>query len=203
METTKLQAEVRELRGKGPARRLRAEGKLPAVFYGPGQEPIALTLDPKEVVAPLRGAFGRNSLFSVSVDGAEHLAMVRDLSVEPVSRELLHVDLLKVDVSRPITTKVPVRATGRAIGVVKGGKLQVARRVLPVRCVPTAIPAELVIDVTEIDMMQTFDVQDLNLPEGVEVLLPAVQTLAAVVEDKRAAREAEKKAAEEAKTAEA
>ena len=79
METTTLQAEVRASRGKGPARRLRAEGKVPGVFYGPGVEPTPLTLSPKELTKALRGERGRNVVFKLSVDGKDELAMVKDV----------------------------------------------------------------------------------------------------------------------------
>ena len=93
METTTLQAEVRDSRGKGPARRLRAQGKIPAVFYGQGIEPTPLTLSPKELKKALRGERGRNVVFKLSVGGKDELAMIKDLTIDPVSRELLHVDL--------------------------------------------------------------------------------------------------------------
>ncbi len=93
METTTLQAEVRAGRGKGPARRLRAQGKLPGVFYGPGLEPTPLTLSPKELEKALRGKRGRNVVFKLTIDGKDELAMVRDVAIDPVTQRLLHVDL--------------------------------------------------------------------------------------------------------------
>ena len=96
METTTLQAEVRDSRGKGPARRLRAQGQVPGVFYGPGLEPTPLTLSPKELEKALRGERGRNVVFKLSVGGKDELAMVKDVSTDPVSQELLHVDLYRV-----------------------------------------------------------------------------------------------------------
>ena len=81
METQTLQAEVRDSRGKGPARRLRAQGKVPGVFYGPGLEPTPLTLSPKELEKALRGERGRNVVFALSVGGKEELAMVKDVTV--------------------------------------------------------------------------------------------------------------------------
>ncbi|MGB5695622.1 MAG: 50S ribosomal protein L25, partial [Polyangiales bacterium] len=96
METTTLQAEVRASRGKGPARRLRAQGKVPAVFYGPGVEPTPLTLSPRELTKALRGERGRNVVFKLSVGGKDELAMVRDLMTDPVTHELLHIDLYRV-----------------------------------------------------------------------------------------------------------
>ena len=110
--TTTLQAEVREERGKGPARKLRAQGKLPAVFYGPGIDPTALTVDPKELEKALRGEFGRNTLFTLAYGGKEELAMVRELVVDPVSRTPLHVDFYRVSTEREVVVDVPFSTHG-------------------------------------------------------------------------------------------
>ena len=198
MEKQTLQAEVRAERGKGPARRLRAQGKLPAVFYGPGVEPTPLTVDPKELEAHLRGPFGRNTLFALAFSGKTELAMVRDLVVTPVDRALVHVDFLKVSEDKPVRAEVPITTEGRAIGVVKGGKLNVTRRSVPVLANPTDIPAKIVIDVRKLDLFESVRVQDLQLPEGVTITLRPEQTLAAVVEDRRAKKLAEEKEAAEA-----
>ncbi len=198
METTKLQAEVRAERGKGPARRLRASGKLPAVFYGPGITPTPLTVDPAELERHLRGVYGRNTLFELSYGDASELAMVRDLVVEPVSRRLVHVDFLRVSLDREVKAEVPLETKGRAIGVVKGGLLNITRRTVPVVCKPNLIPPAIVVDVSGIDLHETVTVGQLDLPEGVRVTLPPELTLAIILEDKRAARLAEEKAKAEA-----
>jgi large subunit ribosomal protein L25 len=186
METTKLEAEVRAERGKGPARRLRSEGKLPAVFYGPEVEPTPLTVDPKVLEEALRGPRGRNTLFELSVGSDTHLAMVRDVAVEPVSRSLVHADLLRVTAETAITVEVPFKTTGRAAGVVAGGKLNVTRRTIPVRTTPGNIPTEIVGDVTELEMYQSISMKDITLPEGVEATLDPELTLAIVLEDRKA-----------------
>ncbi len=199
MESQTLQAEVRAERGKGPARRLRVQGKLPAVIYGPGVEPTPLTVDPKELARHLHGAFGRNTLFKLAFGGGEELAMVRDVDVEPVSRELVHVDFLRVTAESDVVVEVPIRTSGRAIGQVKGGAVNVARRTVPVRSKPTQIIAEIVVDITEVDLNGTVSVKDIALPEGLAITLKPELTLVAVVEDKKAARAAAKEAKEEAK----
>lgn len=201
METTKLEAEVRALRGKGPARRLRSEGKLPAVFYGPEVDPTPLTVDPKALEEALRGPRGRNTLFEVTFGSDSHLAMVRDLDVEPVSRALIHADLLKVTTETPIKVEIPFKTKGRAAGVVAGGKLNVTRRTVPVRTTPGNIPTEIVVDVTALEMFQTISVKDLVLPEGVEAALAPELTLAIVLEDRKAQKELEAAAAAEAAAA--
>ena len=196
METTTLQAEVRAGRGKGPARRLRAEGKVPGVFYGPGVEPTPLTLSPKELTKALRGERGRNVVFKLSVDGKEQLAMVKDLTTDPVTQELLHIDLYRILEDKVLEVNVPFRTYGRSVGVVQGGVLNVTRRVLPVRTTPAKIPVSIDVDVTQLGLKDTISVEEIELPEGVECSLNPKLTLVIILEPRKAtAAEVEEDAA--------
>ena len=196
METTTLQAEVRVTRGKGPARRLRAEGKIPGVFYGPGLPPTSLTLSPKELTQALRGERGRNVVFKLSLNGKEELAMVKDLSTDPVTQELLHIDLYRIREDKVLEVHVPLRARGKSVGVVQGGVLNITRRTLPVRTTPANIPVSVEVDVTHLDLKDTLSVEDVEFPEGVECLLRPKLTLAIVLEPRKAsAAEEEEEAA--------
>jgi len=190
MEATKLEAEVRASRGKGPARRLRAAGKIPAVIYGGGIDSTALTLDPKELVKTLSGEKGRNSLFVVAFSGKTEHAMVRDVFVDPVTRIIQHVDFFRIDESLPIDAQVPLVTKGRALGVQKGGKLTVKFRTLPVKCIPALIPTKIEIDVTTIDLGSSVTVADLALPEGVSVTLRPTTAVCGVFEEKAVVEEA-------------
>ena len=195
METTTLQAEVRAGRGKGPARRLRAEGKVPGVFYGPGVEPTPLTLSPKELTKALRGERGRNVVFKLSVDGKDELAMVKDLTTDPVTQELLHIDLYRIVEDKALEVNVPFRTYGRSVGVVQGGVLNVTRRVLPLRTTPANIPVSIEVDVTHLALKDTISVEDIVLPEGVECSLNPKLTLVIILEPRKAtAAEAEEDA---------
>ncbi len=201
METTTLQAEVRAGRGKGPARRLRAQGKLPAVVYGPGIEPTPLTVDPEALEGHLRAAYGRNTLFNLAFEGKEVVAMVKDIVVEPVGRALLHVDFVTIDPSKEVIVDVPFTTHGRPAGVVAGGLLNIARRTVRLRCKPADIPAIIDVDVEHLNMFETFSVKDLPLADGVVAIQDPELTLAIVMEDKAAKRLAAKEAKEAAKAA--
>ena len=201
METTTLQAEVRDSRGKGPARRLRAQGKVPGVFYGPGVEPTPLTLSPKELEKALRGERGRNVVFKLSVGGKDELAMVKDVTTDPVSQELLHVDLYRVFEDKVLEVDVPFRAKGRAQGVVMGGVLNVTRRTLPLRTTPANIPVSIEVDVTPLNLKDTISVEQVELPEGVECTLAPKLTLVIILEPRKAAAAAEETEAGEGEAA--
>ena len=186
METTTLQAEVRASRGKGPARRLRAEGKIPGVFYGPGVQPTPLTLSPKELTQALRGERGRNVVFKLSVDGKDQLAMVKDVTTDPVTQELLHIDLYRILEDKVLEVHVPLHAIGRSVGVVQGGVLNITRRTLPLRTTPANIPVSIDVDVTHLDLKDTISVEDVEFPQGVECMLRPKLTLAIVLEPRKA-----------------
>ncbi|MCA9601288.1 MAG: 50S ribosomal protein L25 [Polyangiales bacterium] len=178
MNTQTLSAEVRTGGGKGPSRQLRMRGLIPAVFYGPEVEPQSISVSPKELVKALSTQFARNVVIEVDVAGKKELAMVREVQVHPLTREALHVDLYRVMADRPVEVKVPFRTEGKAVGVQKGGAINLNFRDLPVRAKPMDIPAEIVADVTNLDIGDAVTTKDLVLAEGVTVVLKAERRLA-------------------------
>lgn len=178
MEAQTLKAEVRNGSGKGPARQLRMRGLIPAVFYGPNKEPMNLTVSPDAVSAALRGAFGRNQLMTLDFGGGKtELAVVRDIAVDPISRRPMHVDFYSVALDRPVHTKVPFIATGRAKGVAEGGVMHKIFRDLPVYGPPGNIPADITVDTTPLEMHQSIKAKDISLAGGVTVSLPPERNL--------------------------
>lgn len=190
MDIQTLQAEVRHEGGKGPARQLRMKGLIPAVFYGPGTEPTAISVSPKALRKALSTEYGRNQVVELLFGERKELAVVHELQVHPVDRTLVHADFYRVALDREIEQRVPFETTGKAIGVAEGGVLRVIYRQLPVRCSPNKVPAKIVVDVTRLNMHDEIFTRDLELPAGVVVKLPPDRPLVAVVpEDKRAAEE--------------
>lgn len=169
MEPQTLQAEVRQKGGKGPARQLRMRGLIPAIFYGPGKDPVKLQVSPKDLEKVLTGAYGRNQVLELAWGDEKELAIVKDLEVDPVSRRLLHADFYSVTKDRAVQTKVPFETKGRALGVQKGAAMRKLFRELPIRAFPQDVPDAIVLDVTPLDMGAVVKVEDLLLPEGVEV----------------------------------
>ncbi len=177
MEPQTLSAEVRHKGGKGPARQLRARGKIPAIFYGPGTEPMKLAVSPLDLEKTLTGEYGRNQLLELHIGGDKKLALVRDLEVDPVTRRVLHVDFYGVARDRKVDATVPFESQGRSIGVQRGGFLRKVYRDLPVRACPQDVPAAIIVDVSPLDIGQVVKVSDLPLPPGVEVRYPAERRL--------------------------
>src|SRR5690348_10392342 len=125
-----LAAETRNERGKGPARRMRAAGRIPGTLYGAGQQPLAVSLDPAQVGKILRSEAGHNTIFNLNVTGGESTAaMLVDWQREPLKGRLLHVDLKRIALDKPIRVSIPVQVRGEAVGVkMEGGILEVVTR---------------------------------------------------------------------------
>jgi large subunit ribosomal protein L25 len=196
MTTNTLVASLRPLGGKGPSRRLRASGKIPAVAYGGDMPATALAVSPKDLTKLLSGEHGLNTVVELEVDGKVKLhTLVVDYQIHPVTRAILHADFKKIDLDKPVDVEVKLELIGKAAGVTAGGELHQIFKKLPVRCRPALIPVKLVHDVTEIGLDEAAHVKELKLPEGVEVLLPPERTIATVYT-------AKKRGAEEEATAE-
>ena len=176
-----LKAEPRKTGGKSEVRRVRRNGLVPAVAYGPGFPSTPIAVPPKEVASVLRSELGRNTVIELNLEGTKHLAMIRDFTLHPVERYLEHVDFIEVKLDRPVDVEVPLFATGKPIGVTKGGVLRIVYRLVPIRCLPDRIPLKLEADVTNLELGGHIASQDLKLPEGVTVRTPPTQTLISIV----------------------
>jgi len=193
-----LQVQVRADSGKGVARKLRAAGRIPGVVYGRSQGAVPISLDPKLLRRALtRSESGLNTLFELEVEGGGDLhgkpVLVRDLQRDPVKGHYLHADLLAVDLQQKLQVAVPIHLTGKAHGVEFGGILDHSLREIELLCLPTAIPKEITVDVTALEVGESLHVRDIALPEGVElrsdadlsvvsVVLPAAEVTAAPAE---------------------
>ena len=162
-----LEAVRREGRRKNEANRLRASGKIPAVFYGPGKsgkakDAVAVSVDPKAVMRILHSDSGANTLISLKLDGSETRVMLREYQLDPVTHHLLHADFYELSMDKAITVSVPVQVKGEASGVKQqGGLLDFVTREIEVECLPTDIPEHIEIDVSELMLHQAIRVRDL------------------------------------------
>lgn len=176
---------------KGAARKLREMGRVPAVAYGPKQAPRHLSLDPK--LFPLqRIRFGLGHLYDVKVadaqDGgpASFKCLIREIQSNPVTRQLLHVDLYAVDMESPLSVEVEIELTGKAAGIIDGGLLSQILRSVEVVCLPSQIPAKLIADVTPLGVGDSLHLSDIKLPEGVKFTAHNDEAVALVAEPEAA-----------------
>jgi large subunit ribosomal protein L25 len=192
MQTTKLNAETRTINGKGAMRRLRNNGKIPAVSYGKGIATEQIAVSPKEIVAILATERGRNTLIELEIPGGRNRqVLLADFQYHPVTRSLLHADFLEVQENQQVDVDVPFEVTGKPKGVVAGGILRQVYRKLPLSCIPSKIPVKITHDVTELDIDDAVAAKLLALPEGVTVRLPPEQTVVSVTTEKKKMDDAE------------
>jgi large subunit ribosomal protein L25 len=191
MEPVTLAIEERTGTGKGDARKLRAKGLVPGVFYGPGASPVAVAATPKALTQVLTTAHRRNALLRFDLGGKQHLAMVKEVQVHPVTRQVRHFDLYEVSLDRQVAARVPVLTEGRAKGVIAGGEVNVVFRELPVRAAPNKLPAMITVDVTNMELGDVLKVKDLKLPEGLEVTMPAERNVVTCAEPRKQKAEEE------------
>lgn len=172
----KLRAESRTEAGKGPARRLRAHGEIPAVLYGSGIEPHPLKVKREDVSDVLRSEAGSNVLIDLQItdgkDKENHLVMIKEIQRHPFKERVLHVDFLKVARDEMVTMKVPIAVNGEeeSVGLKAGGTLQHNLREVDVECLPGDVPDHLYADITEAAIGDHLRVSDLEVPPGVTVL---------------------------------
>ena len=184
METFTVEGKIREGRGKGPARRTRLTGMVPAVLYGGKKESVSLAVNAKQVARILRSESGHNTIFTVQVaEGSEEKAMLKDWQVDPVSGALLHVDLFRIAMDVRMRVMVPVRTFGEPQGVkLQGGVFETVTREVEIECLPGDIPEEYKVDVTDMMIGKQLRAGDLPLdPEKVKLLTDPTRVLAHVV----------------------
>ena len=188
MELSKVNVVVRAAAKKGAARRVRSAGAVPGVLYGRAREPIAVTFNEKELLSSLDKEKRRNTLLTLTVRDAgkseEVMAMVRDAQINPLSRRLIHVDFLAVDLNTEVHVTVPIVLTGKAVGVTNGGNLHQSKHMVPVAAKPGAIPTKLEIDVSALEIGDALHVSDLKLGDGVRIVLDPKEAIASVVAPK-------------------
>jgi large subunit ribosomal protein L25 len=176
-----LEVEPRSERGKSEIRKLRAAGRLPAVIYGTGIEPQALTVPHHDFIRLLH-AHGMHALVQVKLaDGKEYLALVKEVQVDAVRQEALHVDFHRVEEDKPVHTEATVTLVGTPAGVKTGGILEVQTRNVAIQALPLAIPETIEFDVSALEIGTVARVGDLTPPEGVTILTDPDETLCSVV----------------------
>jgi large subunit ribosomal protein L25 len=172
MELRELTIRKRDGIGKGPARRLRRSGQVPATLYG-GASPVNIAVAPKDILRLIHGHEGSTQLFRVTFEGAKDgkMAIIRDMQFDPVSEHLIHVDLQEVAMDRTIQVSVAIHHVGESVGVKDTqGILEMVLREVRVSCLPGNIPEYLEADVTNLAIHDVLTVKDLKCPEGVRIL---------------------------------
>ena len=181
LETNVLEAQVRKPGTKNEARRVRREGKIPAVVYGAGKDSLPVTVDPRVVTRILNSESGHNTIFDLTLDGEKTKAMIVDWQYEPIKGRLLHIDLKRIALDRVLTVSVPIELKGEAEGVkTQGGILEQMLREVEIECLPADIPSYIELDVTQLTFGKVLRVSDLPQSDKIKFLTDENQPVAHV-----------------------
>jgi large subunit ribosomal protein L25 len=176
MQQIELEVALRMEKGKGPARRMRREGRIPGVLYGRGKDTYSLSLKPEDLKKILSSGARENTLIALKVmgEGAEKIGnqvvMLKDLQADPILRTYLHADFYIVAMDEKIEVEIPIRLTGKAEGTKVGGILEQPRREVRVRCLPSDIPEFIEVDVSSLNIGDSIHVQDIPSSAQYEIL---------------------------------
>jgi large subunit ribosomal protein L25 len=168
MSELTIEVQNRDKTGKGPNRRARAAGLIPAVVYGGGKESVAIQIDRKPMLDLMKKAGSEHPIFLLKLGDNQRHAMIREVQTHPISRQVVHIDFQRVMMDQKLRVQVPVVVVGVAYGVKnEAGVLDFVTREIEVECLPGDIPKQVEIDVTALHAGQHAEARDLKLPEGV------------------------------------
>jgi large subunit ribosomal protein L25 len=182
METITITVESRKSFGKGDAGRMRRQGRVPGVFYGPGKQAASLSIDAREFRMKIGGLEGSHliQLTSSLPEFQDKIAILREVQRHPLTSELVHVDLYEVDVNKALQITVPIHFLGKAEGVTLGGNLQSLMREITVECLPREIPEFVTVDVSALKIHDSLHISDIALPAGVKAVFDVNEAVVTV-----------------------
>lgn len=166
-----VKSEQRDKLGTNASRRLRKEGKVPANLYGPNRKSTPLTLKKKDIIQILKSESGENTIFKVYFDSTTQNVMIKEVQIDPLTDELIHVDLVQITMNKLVQVSVPVELSGEAVGEKsEGGFVDFVSRELNVECLPQNIPEQIGVDVSDLHINQSIRLEDLTPPQGVKFI---------------------------------
>jgi len=185
MDVITFTGEIREENGKGKARQARAGGRIPGVLYGAQADTIGISVDRKETERVLRHLVSHNVMADLVLkksDSQETIkTIVKEIQIEPVTREILHIDFYRIRMDKPVTMEIPVHLTGESIGVKQGGILDHGLRELKIEALPANLPDKIDVDISALNIGDALLVKDIKLPETVRVIDDAERVVIAVL----------------------
>lgn len=196
MERIKLLAEVRESRGSSYSRNLRAKGQIPGVIYGKGREPLALSIDEKEI----KKVIGKNSLIDLGFGEETASVVLKDIQRDPLRGNPIHFDFQEVDLKQRITITVSIHLEGTPAGIKEGGILQQTLREVDLECLPTEMPNYLQVDISHLKVGESLHVDELVVPENLTILTSPEEVVVTIVTPTLNVKEEEDDVADEEET---
>lgn len=195
MDDKKISAELRTDLGKSASRKMRKEGRIPAVVYG-HSEPVHISMDEKEFTKKFE-SLSESTIVELVVGKKSYNVLIKDYQDDIISSRIQHVDFFEIEKGKALRTNVPVHIEGNAKGVREGGVLEVRLHELEVECLPKDIPANISVDVSELEAGEAIHVEALDIPKGVKVLNMPEQTVVSVTVVKEVVEGTEEEGEEE------
>jgi large subunit ribosomal protein L25 len=185
MKEVILEVKERAEKGTRESRRLRTAGTIPAILYGAKQTPVSLGIAVKEFNRVIHGGAGENVVLTLKFGGHKNegkTAIIKEVQRDPVSRTIVHIDLLAISLKDKIKVNVPIMVSGEAPGIKEGGILEYVQREVEVECLPSQIPEHIMVDVSNLKINESIYVRDLRLSDDkIKVLTPADRMLISIV----------------------
>lgn len=201
-ETT-IDLELRDESGKGSSKKLRKMGRIPGIVYGKGKKSVSVSIDPLRLMEILTSETGENTLFSMIIAGKKEksTAMIKEFQKDPVTDDIIHADLIMIDIKKSIEVDIPIHLEGTPAGVKdQGGILDFIVREVKVTCLPTEIPESITLDVSPLSIGQHLSISDIQVEKEVKILDDPERTIVVVsppkVEEVAVPAEAEEEAEE-------
>lgn len=166
-ETTVLKANIRQQSGSNKSASLRKQGLLPAVIYGHKKEPVSISVDGR---AFLDGLHGGNRIFELDLEGQKDTVMIKELQYDHLGKAVLHVDMMRVNLSERVTVEVPVELKGTAEGVHQGGIVEMVLGSLEIECTVASIPESIPVIIKGLQLNQSLHAGDIELPAGAKLI---------------------------------
>ncbi len=181
LETNVLEGQPREAGTKNDAKRVRRDGKIPAVVYGAGKESLSISVDPRVVTRILNSETGHNTIFDLAMGGEKTKTMIVDWQYEPIKGKLLHIDLKRIALDKVLKVSVPIFLVGEAAGVKQeGGIMEQMLREVEIECLPADIPSHIDADVSHLTFGKVLRVSDLPHSDKLKFMTDANQPVAHV-----------------------
>jgi large subunit ribosomal protein L25 len=184
MKQVALAAQKRENVGKEISKKLRKQGKIPAIIYGPGIDSLPIAVNFNEFEKVYNRYKGETVLYLLEVSNGEtqkYQCILKEFQRDPVTDRFIHLDFYAVSAENVLEIEVPIEFVGRPVGLTKGGILEVFLHELTVECLPTAIPDKIVVDISHLDLGDSLHVRDIKVPEGVKIKDRPEETVCTVV----------------------
>ncbi len=194
MKQVSLNAIKREKTGKETSKKLRKQGLIPAIVYGPRFQPLPIAVKANEIESILIKHRGETILFNLQLTNGEPSkiqAVLKEYQLHPVTDKIIHIDFLAIHEKETITIDVPLEFVGKPVGISKGGVLEILLHELTVECLPSNIPDKISVDISHLDIGDVLHVKDIKVPEGIKVVDDPEETVVTVIAEEKETTEEE------------